>query len=638
MRWLPLVGILATTATAAAGADDPTRVTVRLEGKTARLTAHYELPVGANDWVKGLMLTVPAGALVTGALVTENGGMHRLELMHSDAASAKFAALAVAKAAPGPRTSAVLIEQRSGGVSVSVASPRTGRLAIDLEVAMPTCFHGDARYALVPASWHDVAGRDLRRERATAETLVTVCGASSEDGGMWLGFESPGLSRRKSGDRFGISAHRVDLGDDSVVRFELDVATMLADVPRDLATVLIVDGSRSISNADRAAQAALVESYLDTAPSSHVQVVSFARTATTVLPAWTTAAKARASVDRALRSLVPRNGSNFDTALAEAGMWLGRIEGTRRVVLVTDERMASRLAHASDDWLHATLPAGTLLHVVVVSTGTGLSRDDELKLSGLAKSTQGVAVRLGSDQESIDATMLLRPTSIDRLSLVAQGWNNLPQSEGMPQCGDDNAVRAGEACTWWGQGHGEITVEGWIWGKRIARTLNPDLSRSRDVARELVIRGGELSSLAESQAQAVTSTWSLYGAWGGTAGYDGSQGGGTGFGAICGCGPYGTLGHGSGTGYAYRTPSPDLAEQLRPAIEACMSQRASVIVAVELTGIEIADVHVAVSGAPRAEGQRVAECVREVVWASSPAIDNPRDYHLVSFVIGHVGP
>ncbi len=632
MRWLPLVGVLAASATAAA--EEPTRVTGRLDGKTAQLTAHFELPVEANGWMKGQMLTLPTGALVTGALVTDSGRVHRLQLMHADAAGAKFDALAVDKAASGPKTSAVLIEQGGNGVTVSVASPRTGRLEIDLEVAMPTCFHGDVRYALVPTSWQEVATRDLRREGADAETLVDLCGANREDGGSWLGFASPELTRRKSGDRFGISAHRVDLGDDSVVRFELDVATMLADVPRDLATVLIVDGSRSISDRDRAAQTALVESYLDKAPSARIQVVSFARTATTVLPGWTAAAKARASVGQALRSIVPRNGSNFDAALTEAGTWLGRINGTRRVVLVTDERMASRLAHASDAWLQALLPAGTLLHVVVVSTGSGLSRDDERRLAGLAKSTQGVAVRLGSDEENIDATMLLRPIAIDRLTLVAHGWDNLPRGEGMPQCGDDKDVREGEACTWWGQGRGEITVEGWIWGKRITRTMTPDLSRSRDVARELVTRGGELSSLAETQAQAVTSTWSLYGAWGGTAGYDGSRGGGTGYGAICGCEPFGTIGHGSGTGYGFRMPSPTLDEQLRPAIEACQIDRARVIVAVELTGIEIADVHVIASGATPGERQRVEACVREVVWAASPRIDTPRDHQLVSFVVG----
>ncbi len=626
MRWFSLAIILATTATAAA--EDPTRVTGRLDGNTARLSAHYELSVGANEWMKGRLLALPAGALVTSALVTEAGVVHRLALTPADAATATFDALATDAAAPGPKTSAVLIEEGPGGVTVSTATPRTGKLAIDLEVAMPTCFHGDVRYAMVPSSWHEVASRELARAGEATEALDTICGTNPEEPGMWLGFASRELARRASGDRFGISAHRLDLGDSSVVRFELDVATMLADVPRDLATVLIVDGSRSISDDDRLAQVALVESYLSKAPGARVQVVSFARTAKAVLPAWTTAAKARASVGRALRSLVPRNGSNFDTALAEAGTWLGRIGGTRRVVLVTDERMASRLAHASTAALQAMLPAGTLLHVVVLSTGGDLSRDDGLKLAGIAKATHGVAVRLGGGAEGVDATSLLRPISIDRVTLVTTGWDTLPRDAGPPQCGDENPVLAGGACTWWGRGHGEITVEGWIWGTRVARTLSPDLSRSRDVARELVTsRAGELGSLAEAQAQAVTSTWSLYGAWGGTAGYDGPRGG-TGYGAICGCGPFGTIGHGSGTGTGFRMTSPDLDEQLRPAIEACKLESSSVIVAIELTGVEIADVHV--TGATPAE----ATCVSEAVWASSPTIDRPRDHQLVSFVVG----
>ena len=645
MRWFPLVCILASTATAvAANREDPTRVTGRLDGKTARLTARFDLAVGANDWVKGMSLTLPTGALATSAVVTQSGVAHRLELMNAEAAGAKFDALAVDKAAPGPKTSAVLIEQGYGGLGVSAALPRAGRLVIDVEVTMPTCFHGDMRYVMVPPGWYDVAGRDLRRARATAETLVRICGANSEDGGMWFGFASPELGRLKSGDRFGVSAERVDLDDESVIRFELDVATMLADVPRDLATVVIVDSSRSISEQNREAQSALVEAYLKAAPSTRVQVISFARTAKALLPAWTTAAKARAPVVRALKSLVLRNGSNFDTGLAEAAAWLGRIDGTRRIMLVTDERMATRLAHASAASLQALLPAGTLLHVVVVSSGAGLHRDDELKLASLATRTEGVALRLGDDSVDvgIDATRLLRPVSIDRLKLVAQGWGSLPRDEGAPKCEDEMEVMQGEACTWWGQresaGADAITVEGWIWGKRISRTMTPDRSRVLDVTRELSVRGGvsnDLMSLAAPHAQAVNSSWSLYASWGGTSGYDGVRSRGAGTGAICGCDRIGTIGHGWGTGSGLAIrPSHDLQEQLEPAIAACRIDTARVIVAVELTWIEIADVHVTVSGATPAEGNRVTECVREVVWASEPIIDTPRDHKLVSFVVG----
>lgn len=645
MRWLCLVSMLGTASPALAGNPDaPTRVTGRLDGTTARLTARYELPVGANEWTRGSMLALPAGALVTGARVAQDGRVHRLDLMAANAAGAKFQALAVDVAAPGPKTSAVMIEGGVGGVTVSTASPRPGRLVIDLEISMPTCFHRDLRYAMVPTSWYEAAGRDLRA-RATDDTLADVCPTNGEEAGMWLGFASPELARRASGDRFGVSADRVDLAGDSIVRFELDVATMLGDAPRDLATVLIVDGSRSISDDDREAQRALVESYLDKAPGSRVQVVAVARTAQAVLPAWTRASKAHAAVDAALRSLVPRNGSNFDAGLAEAATWLKRLDGTRRVVLVTDERMATRLAHASDTALRGILPPGTLLHVVVLSSGSGLQRDDEAKLASLARSTEGFAVRLGTipDDDGPDATMLVRPISIDRFTIVAPGWDSLPRDRDGPPCDDEMDVHEGHGCTWWRQHHGvdapPITVEGWIWGTRLSRTLTPDRSRARDVTRELSMMGlvpSELHALAEAHAQAVNATWSLYGAWGGTAGYDGPFGGGTGFGAICGCGRIGTIGHGSGTGsgMARRDP-PSLRDQLEPAIEACTLGTESVTVALELTGIEIADVHVTVSGPPPAEGRRVEQCVREVVWAASPLIATPRDHQLVSFVVGN---
>ena len=279
-----------------------------------------------------------------------------------------------------------------------------------------------------------------------------------------------------------------------------------------------------------------------------------------------------------------------------------------------------------------------------------------LKLAGLAARTEGFAVRLGSNDNDVDAAMLVRPISRDRLKLVAHGWENLRTEQ---QCVDEMDVAEGVGCTWWGRGRdpGAITVEGSIWGKRLSRTLTPDLARSREVARELSLLDGaadELRSHAQLYAQAVNGTWSLYVAWGGTAGYDGVHGGGTSWEAICGCGSYGTIGHGSGTGAGgSRTsthpavsfdpgglfgsrPMPrrsranprTLQDQLEPLIEACRVETARVTVAVELTGIEIADVHVA-GPAPALE-----DCVREAVWASSPVIDVPLEHQLVSFVVG----
>jgi Mg-chelatase subunit ChlD len=512
---------------------------------------------------------------------------------------------------------------------------------------MPTCFFQDTRWAVVPWTWDDVAARSLRVREPEGASLGEVCGRSGEDesAGTWIGFASTETARRKSGDRVSVSAARVDLDDQSFVRLDLDVASMLADVPRDLATVLIVDGSRSLSVDDRVAQRALVASYLKKAPRSQVQVVSFARTAQALLPAWKDATRARASVEQVLRSVVPRNGSNFDAAFAEAATWLARTGGTRRVVLVTDQRMATRLASMSDVSLQRLLPAGTLIQVVVLAPGTGLTRDNEVRRGSLATLTGGIATTLGSDttDAEVDATMLVRPVSVDRLEIVAPGWEPMSHEHGARSCTAGLDVVEGQACTLWASGRrpsvAPITVEGWVWGKRLMRVVTPERSHDVDVARELSMSGGltdDLRTRVDTRARAVNSTWSLYATWGGTEGYDAPGGGGTGWGTICGCGSVGTIGHGFGTGTGYdREPALDLRAQLVPALGSCNLGDGAVTVAVELTNIEIADVHVTARNLPTAERQRVEACVAEVVWASSPTIPRPRDHQIVSFTVAH---
>ncbi|MBL0219450.1 MAG: VWA domain-containing protein [Myxococcales bacterium] len=366
----------------------------------------------------------------------------------------------------------------------------------------------------------------------------------------------------------------MDLAGDSIVRFELDVATMLGDAPRDLATVLIVDGSRSISDDDREAQRALVESYLDKAPGSRVQVVAVARTAQAVLPAWT---GLRRRTPRWTQRCDPSSRATAPTSTPgsrEAATWLRRLDGTRRVVLVTDERMATRLAHASDTALRGILPPGTLLHVVVLSSGSGLQRDDEAKLASLARSTEGFAVRLGTipDDDGPDATMLVRPISIDRFSIVAPGWDSLPRDRDGPPCDDEMDVHEGHGCTWWRQHHGvdapPITVEGWIWGTWLPHADAGSIARARRDAR--AVDDGprpERAACARRGPRAGRQRHVVaLRRMGGTAGYDGPFGGGTGFGAICGCGRIGTTDTAVG-------PDPGWRGRIHPASATSSSRR-----------------------------------------------------------------
>lgn len=616
----------------------PAAVHGRLDGANAVFTVRYVIPVATATYTTASTgIELPGLGLVTAATVTANGTSHGLAMLPADEASAKFSALASdAETASGrDTTNAVTITSSTGRAEIGIAAAHAGVITIDLTIAAPTCFYRDARYVKVPAAWRKVADVALRRVPAGDE-LGENCDTQSdapESPSSWIGFPAPELAAKPTGDRVGAFASRLPLGEEHIVRVELALAGALGDVPRDLATVVLVDGSRSMSAEEAEAQRQLVASYLRTAPNSRVQVLAYARTTRPLLPSWTSAAQAAGRVERELRNLAPRNGSNFDTALADAASWLERIQGTRRIVLVTDERMADRLEATPPATLRRLLPAGTLVQVVAVDAKAGRPRrDEQAKLAPLAAATDGMAVRLGpvEDPKHLDVTLLVRPISLDAITVKAPGWSPLSISDG-DRCGKerDDLLPEGRSCTWWGEGDvssGPVVVEGLVWGKRVQRLLRPETSRARDVARELSARDvldEKLKEKVDQLAHAVNNHWSLYVQWGGAAKYAsgigfGIMGGGSG----CGCDGISDIGRGRlGTTGSWEPP--DLASQLRPLLAACHVEDVRIAVTLEMTLIEIVDLTVEldstteVSGAVRRTQQT---CVQDALWDAAPMV------------------
>lgn len=621
------------------GTVTPSVVHGTLAGPVATFTARFVIPVEAAAYTETLaQIDLPPHGLVTGATVTTNGTPVPLDLLGAEDASNRFGALSADAVGTGERASAVLISGEPGSVQVGVAAAHSGVWTIDLTVSAPTCFYRDMRYVDVPESWRKVAEFSLRRPLPAEAELDAACQPDGAANGTWIGFPASELTRRRSGERIGTFAGRVALGEEHVVRLELDLAGELSDTPRDLATVILVDGSRSMSTDDREAQQQIVASYLRKAPDSRVQVIAYARFAKPLLPGWTTASQAATRVDRELRGLAQRNGSNFDVGLAEATSWLERIGGTRRIVLVTDERMAERLAATSPVTLRRMLPAGTLVHVVAVgATAQQPVRDEEAKLAPLAAATDGMAVRIGpvKQPELLDATLLVRPISLDRIVVKAPGWTKLSPSSAVP-CGDetDLLLAEGTACTWWGEGDassGPIVVEGLLWGKRTQRMLHADPSRGRDVARELSAFGSldePMQNKANAMARAVNAHWSLYAQWGGRAKYTEGfgMGGMGGSGSICGCDSIGTIGHGRGTGSYY--PPTDLEHQLWPLLAACHVEEATIQVHLEMTLTEIVDLSATISppnGTSAAVLRQQQTCVEDALWDAAPMLSHIED-------------
>lgn len=657
MRRLAVAVVLVSSGAAARSVVQPTdagassRVTAvrgELAGSIATFRLSYAYEIEEPGYSSSIeTLELPATALVVAATVRHDGVTRRLDLVRADQASKQWDALAAEDeqlAEPaGARRSAVLIAGESGSVTVSMASPRRGRVELELELATQTCFFRDVRYVVVPETWGPLARSTLRTIVKPSDELAEACGVMGE--GTWVAFAAPELARRRSGDRLGAFAGRLVTGEDHIVRVEVDLAATLADVPRDLATVLVVDGSRSMTDEQREAQRELVVSYLRGAKDTRVQVISYARTARPLLPSWSVASRAVVRVERELRALAPRNGSNLDAGLTEAGAWLAQIEGTHRVVLVTDELMSSRLQAIQPSTLKRALPVGTLVHVVsAVGGGDGVARDDSVELGALAAATDGMAVRVHKGAAPIDATMLVRPIAIDQLEITAPGWTQFEPSPGIATCGAvaEPELAAGRSCAWWGHGDltsGPIAIAGLMWGTRVTRVLRPDPAHGLEIARELSLSSSletELLERIQLMARGVNQQWSLYSEWGGTRRYYDGFGFGR-SGTCCGGGSFSSqpsIGIGR-IGTKNREPD-DLTAQLAPAVAVCQLGDERARVQIEMTLLEIVDVTVEIDARSRMnpnELRKLRACVEDVIWDASPMLRIPLSHsqHAATF-------
>jgi hypothetical protein len=591
---------------APAFADDtkPLRVTAQLDGDTARFSVRYlvHAPTGADGF--GL----PEKGLVVAATVTEGGTRHVLELLEADKASEQFNAIYETVPGRSPRWAALIdADGHTGTFTMSFATPRQATLVADVEIAAPTCYHGDARYVAVPIEW---------KSRLPVQDAASpdACGEAG-DQRMWLRFAAGELATKRGGaQRIGTYAGRVALGRTQVVKLEMNLAGKLSEVPADLATALVVDASRSMTSDELEAQRDTIVAYLRAAPSSRVQVIAYTRGAKALLPSWTTASQASARIDRELRALQRANGSNIEEGLREAGRWLDQVKGTRRIVLFTDENLTTidEHTHVVDE----AVPPKTLVHVVALG-GDGLARDDEAKLARVAAKTRGISMRGGHAEDGkLDATELVRPIRLDHVFVRTPGWKEIETDRACPDPDDEFATHSldeGSACTWWGTGDAvasPFVVEGVLWNEPVTRVVRADLTRSREVVRELsamFVLDEELQKLAERAARAVNSVWSLYATWGGDDGYEDGYGfGHAGWGSVCGCNGD-DVGHGFGTGTM--RPTPDLAAEFTRVAAKCRSAY-SADVEVETTLEEIVDVDV------KSASRETAACIENALWSA----------------------
>ena len=619
----------------------PANIRGKLVGTVARLTFEYRFDVErGTDNLRALSIA-PESSLIGATVVSPS--RHSLGLLHADEGVERFEAIRQRLAGKASRWS-VLISNEHGGSSIDVAitAPVKSRVTLELATEHPTCFHQDVRYFAVPVAWAGALSPELRATKVDHHAISEACGDPGEQ--VWIGFPSRELAQRKSGvDRVGSTAGRAVFGELHVAKLELDVARRLGDVPADLATAIVVDASRSLSADERATQRELVAAYLRATPTSRVQVIAYDRFARGLLPAWSSAQQAAARLDRDLAALPAANGSNLDAGLVEAARWLSKINGTKRIVVVTDERLSQRFGDEPSRPLAKLVPRGVLLHAVAAGESDAEpSRNDYGVLAQLALGTTGFAIDTGRPQGGIDATLLARPLTVDHVEIDAHGWKPLIPYQAR-QCGDGLVQGAG--CTWWGEGDaasGDITFKGSVWGQQIVRVLRPDSSRTVAIAREL---GGHpdvtegIREAAAPHAHAVNTVWSLYTEWGGQFGYgeDIVRG-------ACGCMGLRSIGshsHSTGIGYGHGTRNPpppfDLEPQLERAVLGCGLGSHRVTADIENTLDEIVDVTVTVapdsSSTPLAR-QSLRDCVVERIWETQITVPAAHPHDTTRVVFG----
>jgi hypothetical protein len=592
-------------------ADDDPAVTLAyisgsLRNTTAVFSARYTMKVHGETFTMGLTsLPMPVRGAVTAIVVHAPDGDHALGLLPAAKARKQFEDETTEDSARGW---ALLAERRFDSLELSVAAPRSATLTIDVTVEMPTCFFRDTRFAEIPLAWKSALSPNLVTRRRACDR------SPDSEAGHFVAFPTT----EANPERIGTNAARVDLGDAHLAELEVVAATKLGEIPDDLATVILVDGSRSMSAEQYEAQRAFVKAYARAAGTTQLQVIAYARTARALLPAWTPGRIAK--IDRALATLAPRNGSNIDVGFIEAARWLAQTSGTKRIVLLTDEQLSRRLNRELDD-LAKKLAPDALVHVVGIDAVGALRRDRGMIGNTLAESTGGIAMRAGvpDDNNPLDVTELLRPMRIERFEITAPGWRR--SSSVTTSCRDE--LVEGTSCRWLGEGDvvaGPLAASGYIWGKKWSRVVTPNPERAAELARSLLADGlldDRVVERARRIARAANEGWSFYGEWGGRGAYHRGSIGLHGFSTRG-----GRMGFHSapsvmfGRSLGGKLPDFDLAPQLVQVIGLCNLVDVEAEIEVETTLSEIVEVRVL---APPS----VSRCVEDAVWDTAISVPAP---------------
>lgn len=215
----------------------------------------------------------------------------------------------------------------------------------------------------------------------------------------------------------------VELGAErALTRLEIDVPYPLSPLPARSSVVFALDASRSMGRDGLAAQLAAVSAFAAHLPDGAFEVVVYHRRARRAFGRFVPAPELPdllRAIERSAEQALG-NGSALEEGARLAAEALRGRQGPLRLVLFTDDQLASRFAVTEAASALAQAPPGTLAHVVVLETTreSALSPLGGHRLAPLATAHGGLAVQLGLTglpEPELPRLMLglVRPVSVE---------------------------------------------------------------------------------------------------------------------------------------------------------------------------------------------------------------------------------
>lgn len=602
-------------------------VTIQIDRDHARLTAQRTVFNGGPRHDQAMFwLDVPAGAVATRlrSLGVMDGRPFWFEgeLMEAEAAAAKYREL-TGIGGYYPKDPALLSWRHQGLLALQVFPCAPGQpKTIEYTYEMPVRY-GAGRYHVTLPAMGTRQLRPLARVTSVEPGDALFLDGKPISAGTVVKLDRDGLDiavAPRAPERLGGALASVPMSRrHALSRFHVDAAPRLSEAPRGAHVVVLLDGSRSLSDAATRAAVAAARATIAHLPDARVEVLTFDRKVRARYGAFTRVGAALS--DLGTMAVERRNGSRVDDALAEADALLAKLPARtpKRILLLTDLLTRSALGPAK---VQGLVKSGAVLHIGVVHDGEPkLTRDDSHPWASVALGTKGVLWTADASAAPMDADAMkrsyeewARPLRLHNFKVHAKGIpdSDLSFTETLDEGEGIEDLRLPVAPV------SEVAIEGDLWGDHVKKTFLPDEDEGKRWS-ALVFGSNVLYSLDEKEmmflamrGHAVSPVTSLLaiepGVRPSTEGLGVGEGGG-GRGEGIGLGSIGTIGRGAGLGFDKRG---FLSDELAAAAKACGAAGRRVSVRLETTVDEVVDVpSVSLKGAA---GGAIERCVEEAAW------------------------